>query len=104
MRKFIIIALALVAGASFSPTEAKKKKKEQKKEVKQEPVRLANGSDSLSYAAGASLTNGLIPYLTNQQGVDTAYMADFIEGFRQVISNVNDPRQKARIAGQDIAN
>jgi len=105
MRKLLIIALALVAGASFNPADAGKKKDKNKQKTEQPaPVKLANGSDSLSYAAGASLTNGLIPYLIQQQGVDTAYMADFVEGFRQVVSNSNDPRQKARVAGMDIAN
>ena len=105
MRKTIIIALALVAGAAFSTAEAgKKKNKKQPKTEQQAPVRLASSSDTLSYAIGVAQTDGLIPYLINQQGVDTAYMADFIEGFRLVIDNANDPRQKARVAGMDIAN
>lgn len=102
MRKLLIIALAFVAGASFSPTEAKKKK-DKKAPVQVQPVQLASGSDSLSYAAGMSITNGLIPFLIQQQGVDTAYMADFIDGFKQVVAGGEDPRQKARLAGMEIA-
>jgi FKBP-type peptidyl-prolyl cis-trans isomerase FklB len=66
-------------------------------------VRLANGSDSLSYAAGMSLTNGLLQYLQSQ-GVDTAYMADFVAGFKEVVAGGDDPRKKARVMGMDIAN
>ena len=102
MRKLLIIALAFVVGASFSPTEAKKKK-DKKAPVQVQPVQLASGSDSLSYAAGMSITNGLIPFLIQQQGVDTAYMADFIDGFKQVVAGGEDPRQKARLAGMEIA-
>ena len=70
------------------------------------PVSLLNGSDTLSYAAGQALTNGLIPYLL-QQGVDTAYMADFVSGLRDAVARLeaakNDPHLKANIAGAQIA-
>lgn len=105
MRKIFMIALALVAGASSLTLEAKVKKeplKFKKKQKKQLVVKLQNGSDSLSYAAGQMITDGLMPYLL-QQGVDTAYMADFVEGFQLVAGN-SDPRVKARVAGMDIAN
>jgi len=104
MRKIFMIALALVAGASSLTIEAREKKVKtfKKKQQKQLVVKLQNGSDSLSYAAGQSLTDGLMPYLL-QQGVDTAYIADFIEGFQLVTGN-DDPHMKARVAGMDIAN
>ena len=101
MRQFIaIIALALVAGASFNPAQAGKKKDKKQKEA---PVVLVTSSDTLSYAAGQSVTDGLIPYLEQRLGVDTAYMADFVEGFRAAIEAGNDPRMKARNAGAQIA-
>lgn len=110
MKKTVILALAaLVAGASFSTLDAKKKKdKKQAPEAEVlAPVVLTNGCDSMSYAAGGALTNGLVPYLL-QQGVDTAYMADFVSGLRQAVAQQNiaknDPREKARIAGANIAN
>lgn len=106
MKKSIVIALALlVAGASFSPAEAgKKKKKEAPKAVAvKEPVVLTTGSDSLSYVAGMTLTEGLIPYLQNQLEVDTAYMADFVKGFNEALNLKSDPRQVARMAGMQIA-
>lgn len=102
MKKILFIALALLASASFSTVDAKKKK-DKKQTAVVAPAELKNGSDSLSYAAGMSITNGLIPYLVQQQGVDTAYMADFVAGFKEAIAAANDARQKARMAGIDIA-
>ena len=104
MKKTIILALALVAGASFFTATAAKKKTVKKETVAaKEPVRLTNSSDSVSYAAGMSVTNGLIPYLVQQQGVDTAYMADFVKGFQLVVKGESDPKAKAYSAGMDIA-
>ena len=109
MKKVIALALAtLVAGASFSTLDAKKKKDKKNASVAEvlAPVVLTNGCDSMSYAAGGAMTKGLLPYLL-QQGVDTAYMADFVNGLRQgielqKIAN-NDPREKARTVGEKIA-
>jgi FKBP-type peptidyl-prolyl cis-trans isomerase FklB len=104
MRKIIVItALALVAGAAFNGTEAKKKKVVAAAPVVA-PVVLTSGSDSLSYAAGMAVTVGLVDYLVNQQGVDTAYIADFIRGFKEAVNNTVTPTQKAYAAGLDIAN
>ena len=104
MKKTIILALALVASASLYTATAQKKKAATKKgAVKEEPVKLSNGSDSLSYAAGMSITNGLIPFLVQQQGVDTTYMADFVKGFQMVANGGSDPKMKAYAAGMDIA-
>ena len=102
MKKALIIALALVASASFSPAEAGKKKQQAAQPVVAEPVVLTNSSDSVSYAGGMAITNGLLPYL-QQQGVDTAYMADFIQGFKEMIKSANDPRKAAYVMGMDIA-
>ena len=103
MKKIIIVALTLLVGASFSSIEAKKKNKKEQKTEKAAPVSLKNSSDSLSYAAGQMVTEGLVNYLVRQQGVDTAYIADFIEGFKEAVSAGNDARKKARLAGMEIA-
>ena len=94
-----------MASASFSTIEAAKKKKNDKKEVKEvkAPVALTTSSDSLSYASGIAATNGLLPYVQQQLGVDTAYMAEFIQGFNETVAGLNDKRQKARLAGMQIA-
>ena len=98
-----MIALVLLASASFSTADAKKKKeKKQPQAPVTLPVELKNGSDTLSYVAGMYMTEGLIPFV-QQQGVDTAYMADFVDGFREVIGLNGDPKQKARVMGMQIA-
>ena len=111
MKRIITIALAaLVAGASFNTALAdKKKKKSAKAEQQQEtvavkqPVLLTTGSDSLSYAAGITMTNGLMPYLQQQLKVDTAYMADFVRGFNTALAGEETPAQLAYRAGFQIA-
>jgi len=100
----MIVALTLLVGASFSSIEAKgKKSKKKEKAPVLVPVELKDCSDSLSYAAGKMVTDGLVNYLVKQQGVDTAYMADFIEGFKEAVNAADDARKKARLAGIDIA-
>ena len=108
MKKSLILALALlVAGASFDTAEAAKKKK--KKEVTTpvvevlEPVVLTTGSDSVSYAAGIIMTNGLVDYLQRQLQVDTAYMADFVKGFNEAVKGKETPQEHAQRAGRQIA-
>ena len=103
MKKIILIALAVMASASFSNIDAAKKKKNDKKEVAKQAVVLTTSSDSLSYASGIAVTNGLMSYVQRQLGVDTAYMADFIQGFNEAVAGMNDKHQKARIAGMEIA-
>ena len=104
MKKIIILALALVAGASLYPADAAKKKdKKQPATPVVEPVQLTTSSDSVSYAAGMNATNGLLPYLIQQQGVDTAYIADFIRGFQELVQAGADPKMKAYAAGLGIA-
>lgn len=105
MKKVIILALALVAGASLYPVSADSKKKDKKQSGAPvaEAARLVSSSDSVSYTAGMTVTNGLIPFLVGQQGVDTAYMADFVRGFQEVVKSGTDPKMKAYVAGMDIA-
>ena len=105
MKKTLIIALAVMAGALLNTADAKKKK-EAKKAAEVEavkPLELNSSSDTLSYAAGMILTDGLIPY-HKQTGVDTAYMAKFIEGFETVTNAGDNPEMKAYVAGMEIAN
>lgn len=101
MKKMILLALALVASASLSPVEAIKKKN-RVVVFPAQPVELNNSSDSLSYAAGVALTNGLIPYLL-QQKVDTTLMTDFVRGLREGLRNADNPKQRAYMVGLDIA-
>jgi FKBP-type peptidyl-prolyl cis-trans isomerase FklB len=106
MKKILFLALAILAGASLSPAEAgtkdKKKKKDAETTAVVQPVVLQSSSDSLSYAAGRAVTNGLMNYL-KQQGVDSTHLADFVEGFKEAIAAAGDSSKQARIKGMDIA-
>ena len=71
MKKIIIMALVLVAGASFNTLLAKDKKDKKKKNVKTEvpaQIALQSSEDTLSYAAGKALTEGLETFLERQYG------------------------------------
>jgi FKBP-type peptidyl-prolyl cis-trans isomerase FklB len=106
MKRLLIIALAITASASFFTADAAKKKTKNAAEAAaavEAPVQLVTSSDSVSYAGGMSLTRGLIPFLVQQQGVDTTYMADFIRGFREAVKAGADPKMKAYAAGMEIA-
>jgi len=103
MKKTICVALALVAGASLFTAEAAKKKTVQKPvEEKVQAVQLTSSSDSVSYAAGMTMTNGLLNYLL-QQKMDTTMMADFVRGFMDAVKTADDPKMKAYMTGQNIA-
>jgi FKBP-type peptidyl-prolyl cis-trans isomerase FklB len=106
MKRLMIVALVLVAGASLCHIDAKGRKRTVKATQQERVVprvRLATSSDSVSYAGGMVMTNGLVAFLTQQQGVDTAYMADFVKGFEEVVKAGSDPKAKARVAGMEIA-
>ena len=103
MKKTLIIALALTAGAIFNPAEDNEKKKKDKAKDKVEAVELKTAADSLSYSAGMVRTDGLVPYLQQSFGVDTAYMADFIRGFEDAMAKGFSDKNKAYFAGEQIA-
>ena len=103
MRKIIIIALAILASASFNTAEAAKKSKKKEKAGAMAPVQLKNGSDSLSYAAGMSFTNGLTTYLKQAHNLYETYMADFLRGLNDMLKADSDPKMKAYAAGMEIA-
>lgn len=105
MKRMIIMALVVMAGASLNigtATAGKPKKKKGEPVVGQQ-VRLVSLSDSISYAAGKASTLGLMEYLQRKYQVDTAYMADVIDGFKEAMEQGADPRFKARDAGVQIA-
>lgn len=102
MKKVILLALAVVASANFCTIDAKKKKKVVEETIPA-PVELKSSSDSLSYAAGMSITNGLLPFLKQQHGIDTTQMSIFLKAFEEVIKAGESPEAKARVAGVEIA-
>ena len=61
--------------------------REKQKAKKAETVRVDTCSvDTFSYAMGMANTQGLKNYVTSRMNVDTAYMANFIEGFNASLS------------------
>ena len=103
-KRTIIIALAIVVASAFSIEgfAAKKKEKAQKKQEKS-VVTMTTQSDTLSYVAGMSLTQGLVEFLQHSMKIDTAYMADFLSGLEKTIESADDPQFKAYMAGMEIA-
>lgn len=99
--KKIIFALCIATACVASVSAKKKAAKEATPAAA--PVVLTTAADSVSFAAGYAQTEGLIPYLQNQYNVDTAYMADFIQGFKDAKQNANDPRFVAYQAGGSIS-
>ena len=105
MKKLIMLALLVAAGSVFNTASAQSKKKG-KQNAKWEVVECEDGavvltspSDTLSYAAGMSMTRGLDDYLANQFGVTPAQMPDFLRGLRRGIKNRKDSAFAAYVAG-----
>ena len=90
MKKIILIALTVMVSASFYTASAQK-------------VTLTTPSDSLSYAAGASMTDGLMTFLKQQYDMDEAYLDDFLSSFEEAMKSGVDGKKKAYSAGIQIA-
>lgn len=99
-----MLALAVAASASINTVSAKKKKDTKAKAEVQAPVQIVTPSDSLSYALGINMTNGLMPYLQQAFGIDTANMAEFRQGLNEYLNSADDPKKKAYAAGIQVGN
>ena len=102
MKKILLITLALVTSVMSATVKAGNKKDKKQQPV---PVELAltTALDSISYAAGMTSTNGLLPYIRQQYGVDSTYIADFVKGFEEAMGRKDDPHYSAYNAGIQIA-
>ena len=105
MKKILVMALAVLATTAFAATPGKKDKKQKKTAQTEQaaPVQLISQSDSLSYAAGAYTTRGLMDYVKQQYGVDSTNIQAFVEGIKEGISRKSDKLFNARNAGLQIA-
>ncbi len=104
MKKLILLALVFMASASFNAVSAgKKKKKEKAAKADTVQVTLGSAADSLSYAAGVVRTEGLMPFLQQQFGVDASHIDEFAKGYDAMMKNGIDDKAKAYAAGQQIA-
>ena len=105
MKKLLMLALLVAAGSVFNTASAQSKKKGNQNakwtvvECNDGAVVLTSPSDTLSYAAGMSMTRGLDDYLANQFGVTPAQMPEFLRGLRQGIKNRKDSAFAAYVAG-----
>lgn len=100
MRSLKFLTLVVAAMLCMTATAASKKKAK-KKAVVVEKVDTISARD-FSYLFGRANTNGLKNYLVQRLGVDTTYMADFVQGFDAKQMTEADRRLKARLAGMEI--
>ena len=106
-KKFMTFALALMVGASSMWALQPVKKGAKKTKAVVAPVEkttLKSASDSLSYAAGMSMTDGLMPFLKQQAGVDSTTLNDFKRGLKEALANGDKKEFKAYEAGFQVAN
>lgn len=96
--RLVIIILGMLVCVNAS---AAKKVKKSKKAVVAEKVDTIPMSD-FSYAFGIAQTNGLMNYLTQRMGVDTAYVDHFLSGFDDPTLDEDAKQMKAYIAGKEI--
>ncbi len=82
-----MVALALVAGATFNSIRAQQ---------------LVTNADSLSYMLGMSNTQGLKDYLKNRLGMDMNYLDQFVSGLREAVGTSSDPAKNAYYCGVQI--
>ena len=92
--KYAVLSLALLA--CFDGSAKKKSKKARKTETAKVDTCSV---DTFSYAMGMANTQGLKSYIVSRMNVDTAYMANFMEGFNASLTPVENKKLTAYIAG-----
>ena len=103
MNKTKLAALVIMASAVCANTVSAKKKKAEPAPEQPAATVLTTQDDTLSYALGKQSTEGLIPFIQQQYKVDTVYMADFVQGFKEQLKAGDNPALNARQAGAAIA-
>ncbi len=96
--KYILFAAAVMCTLNMTAGSKKKAKKEP---IVVEKVDTISARD-FSFLLGKANTMGLKQYLSQRMGIDTAYVADFIQGFDAANMTEADRRMKARLAGLEI--
>ena len=107
MKKVIMLALLIAAGSALNTASAQSKKKNKKNKATTEcseacktaPIVLKSAADSLSYATGMTMSNGLDAYLEQQFGITKELMPDFIRGLKEGISKRKDANFAAHGVG-----
>ena len=126
MKKILMIAFVVMASAAFAPAmaQSKKEKKQKGKKAATEmadccrekkgcdkkegecckKIPLISASDSLSYAVGMNVTDGLMPFISQNFDVDPQYIDDVMVGYREGLAKADDKKFMARAAGVQVAN
>lgn len=104
MKKVLVLAVLMLVTATMNTAVAQRRKDKNKEkpttETKVEkPLQLVTPSDSLSYAAGMAHTAGLMPFLQQQHGIDSAHVADFVRGYLEAVEKDGDVAFNAYITG-----
>ena len=63
---------------------------------------LKTDVDTLSYAIGMTQSQGLMDYLSRAKGVDTTFIAEFLQGVNDGANAGDDPKKAAYFAGIEI--
>ncbi len=98
MKKYLFLLMVVLTVSATAATPKKKASKKKANVAKVDTIDVKR----FSYLMGRINTEGLKPYLVQQKGVDTTYMAQFIDGFNQDEMTTADKQVKARIAGMEI--
>ena len=91
MKKIFSMAVAAIAVAGMMSCNGNSPKASLKTDV-----------DTLSYAIGMSQTQGLMDYLSRAKGVDTTYIAEFLQGVNDGANSADDKKKAAYLAGVEI--
>ncbi len=103
MKKILLLLVITLASTTFAAAVNDKDKNKKKQQPQPSALVLQTMRDSLSYAAGLAATNGLLPFLQQEYGVDSTGIADFVAGLREGLKQLDNPQFKARHAGIAIA-
>ena len=90
MKKFFSVAIVAAAVATMMSCSNNPKPS------------LKNDVDTLSYAIGVVQSQGLMDYLANAKGVDTTYIAEFLQGVNDGAKAGDDKKKAAYFAGIEI--
>jgi FKBP-type peptidyl-prolyl cis-trans isomerase FklB len=91
MKKLTFVAAMAIAAATMMSCGGNNPKPSLKSDV-----------DTLSYAIGMAQTQGLMEYLANAKGVDTTYIAEFVQGLTDGAGSADDKKKAAYYAGIEI--
>lgn len=100
MKRIIIALLAVAVCGAFTTASAAKKNPKFKKGKQ---VQVVTATDTLSFAAGSSMTNGLMNYLKQQYDVDEAQMDAFVKGIEDAFAKGDKDDERAYAVGATVA-